>query len=548
MSRIRNLEQVRRQVDCRDYLTRYIDPGPVTRECRKACCPFHQDHTPSLAVYADHFHCFGCRKSGDVFTFVQEIRGVDFREAVEIVAEDNGIELQYEDSTSGRTGRTRKDLREALLAAQRHYRGEFQESEAAREYAAGRGLTPELCKEWRIGYARASTVTDVAETELLYEAGVLQKGKNGEFFDPLAGRMIIPHTDRAGRVTGFSGRRLTNGKSSEPKYLDTRGTRLFEKSRQLYGYASAHSLLIKAPDGDPWLVVEGELAVIAAQQAGYAAVAPAGSTMTEDQARMLKGHPVFLAYDRDKAGREATEKAIPRLRKLEVDVRIAVLRIPDGASSEDSDPDDLLARGLPIEYSSMDVIDWAVRALLPPDRTDPSWSRILTKRILPLTEHRTKTAKWMTLKKLSRLVGIPLDILISDQKDLQTEIESQTAYNEKTEDASPDMDRTVLRTLYATILQAAMEPTNNWWEEHLKWTRLPSRAVEILRDIARVRRLAERENISVTEAILGGWDDTAAKYGPLLQVPVEEVTPEKLSRILEPVYADETLRRHRCGE
>jgi len=321
--------------------------GPSRME---GLCPFHDERTPSFGIDPAQkvYHCFGCQASGDVFTFVQETEGVDFKGALELLAERYGVELQreQEDPREAERRRQRERLLELLKRTAGYYeRYLWESSEAAhaREYLAGRGLGEQALREFRVGYApsawdrvlRASRQGKYSNREV-YDAGLAQRSKqSGQLYDRFRARIMFPLSDMRGRVLGFGARAMGDGRG--PKYLNTSDNELYHKGRHLYGGDLARP---HAARSGSVIVCEGYTDVIALHQAGMRnAVGLMGTALTAEQVgeldRMAK--TVLLALDADSAGQEAMLRASGLAAKRKLELRVVPL--PAGA-----DPAELIQR------------------------------------------------------------------------------------------------------------------------------------------------------------------------------------------------------------
>jgi DNA primase len=321
--------------------------GPARYE---GLCPFHDERTPSFGIDPAQkvYYCFGCQASGDVFTFVQETEGVDFKGALELLAERYGVELQREEEDPKEAERRRR--RERLLellsrtaAYYERYLWESEEAAKAREYLLGRGLGEEILREFRVGYApsawdrvlTASRRGGFSEREL-YDTGLAQRSKeNGRVYDRFRSRIMFPLADVRGRVLGFGARAMRE--EQRPKYLNTSDNDIYHKGLQLYGADLARAHATKAGEV---VVCEGYTDVIALHQAGIRnAVGLMGTALTAEQvgelARMAQ--TVLLALDADSAGQEAMLKAFRLANKRNLELRVVML--PQGA-----DPAELIQR------------------------------------------------------------------------------------------------------------------------------------------------------------------------------------------------------------
>ena len=295
----------------------------LTRKGRElwGLCPFHNEKSPSFKVNDDRqrYHCFGCGQDGTAIDFVMATEGLGFREAVERLAGEAGLALPQETPEEREAQSRRKTLYEAVAAAAAWFELQLAErqGEAARAYLAGRGLDRASIKRFRLGFApdsrralRGALAAQGFDDALLIEAGLLIKPEDGgEPYDFFRGRAIFPIADRQGRIVAFGARALGDG---EPKYLNSRETPIFPKSRTLYNLALAREA---ARHDAPVIVAEGYLDVIALVRAGFeGAVAPLGTALTTDHLGELWRHAAepIICLDGDAAGQRAALRSAER--------------------------------------------------------------------------------------------------------------------------------------------------------------------------------------------------------------------------------------------
>jgi DNA primase len=343
--RVRNAVDFIELVSTRTELRR---AGPRSYE---GLCPFHEERTPSFGIDPTEkvYYCFGCQASGDVFTFVQETEAVDFRGALELLADRCGIELELEreDPREAERRARRERLLELLARTAAYYERylwESTESARARDYLEGRGLSEEGLRAFRVGYApsawdrvlMASRHGGFSEREL-YETGLAQRSQeNGRPYDRFRGRIMFPLADVRGRVLGFGARAMRE--EQKPKYLNTSDNDVYHKGRHLYGADLARAAATKASEV---IVCEGYTDVIALHQAGFKnAVGLMGTALTDEQVGELGrlAQTVLLALDADSAGQEAMLKAVRLAARRKLELR--VVEIPTGA-----DPAELVQQG-----------------------------------------------------------------------------------------------------------------------------------------------------------------------------------------------------------
>lgn len=354
-------EEVRSRLNIEDVIGEYVQLKRAGRNF-KGLSPFSGEKTPSFFVSPDKhiWHDFSSNKGGDVFSFIMEMEGMDFREALEHLARRAGVDMtQYESKGSGEIAKKKKRLQAANELAAMYFQHSLLRNNHALEYVLKtRGLSKDIVQEFRIGYAPTS---GDALTQFLLKKGFTKKelsdaGLTNRFGgDLFRGRMTVPLMDPTGQVIGFTGRILTDDPNA-PKYLNTPQTLIYDKGRHVFGLSQAKEAI---RTGDYAVVVEGNMDVVSSHQAGVKqVVATAGTAMTEHHLRALRrltGN-IKLAFDGDKAGLAATERAIPIASTVGVDLMIITL--PDGAK----DPDELIQKDVSLWQRAVDAaipaIDW----------------------------------------------------------------------------------------------------------------------------------------------------------------------------------------------
>ncbi len=317
-------------------------------------CPFHGEKTPSFNVVEDKqfYHCFGCGRSGDVFKFIEDYRGVSFMEAVQIVGDQVGIRVQTLPPSQSRPQQAdgKQPFYEIHQEAAKFYHAILMTTkmgEEARQYLYDRGLDDEVLRHFQIGLAPAEgnylyqSVSGKFSENILADSGLFHISDMGTMYDAFQDRIMFPLSDDTGRVIAFSGRlwrEPAEGAKPQGKYKNSRSTLLFNKSYELYHLDKAKQV---AKKNHELYLMEGFMDVIAAYRAGIEnAVASMGTALTQEHVAHLSKFTkkVILAYDGDKAGRLATAKALEVLEKQEVEV----VQIPD-----QMDPDEYLNKNSP---------------------------------------------------------------------------------------------------------------------------------------------------------------------------------------------------------
>ncbi len=357
-------DEIKSRIDIVTYIQQYV---PLKKAGRyyKANCPFHSERTPSFIVNPDtqSWRCFGsCAEGGDLFSFAQKHHGWSFREALEDLGRQAGVELRRQTDEQRQQVARRDVLRGVLQAATDWYQERLWDTPQVLSYARERrGFSDDTLRAWALGYAPGGwqhlreymRQLDYSDEDLL-EVGLLRRHEeSGRVYDYFRNRLLIPIRDERGRVVGFGARALTD--EDQPKYLNSPQTSLFDKSRLLYGLDRARQAI---RNENTAVIVEGYMDVLQAHQAGHMnVVAQMGTSLTEPQLRLLTPRltaRVVLALDSDSAGQNATMRSLEVARqtlqadysgRLSLDIR--VLQMPGGV-----DPDDLIRE---------DATVWALR-------------------------------------------------------------------------------------------------------------------------------------------------------------------------------------------
>jgi DNA primase len=337
------VDEVKSRLNIEDVIGEYVQLKRAGRNW-KGLSPFSNEKTPSFVVSPEKqiWHDFSSGKGGSVFNFVMEMEGVEFREALQLLARKAGVDLeQYRPAGGNRRGPNKERLYEINEAAAHFYQVQFSKNQTALEYVfKKRRFTKETALQWRLGYSPntgdalvkflASKKFTPAEMKA---AGVTAQRRAG-VGDMFRGRLMIPLQDPQGRVIGFTARLLDDNPEA-PKYINTPQTVLYDKSRHIYGLHLAKEAIRRKKYV---VITEGNLDVIASHQAGVReVVATAGTAMTEPNLKALGRFTgdIRLAYDADKAGMNATERAIPIASRVKVS--LSIITIPSG-----KDPDELI--------------------------------------------------------------------------------------------------------------------------------------------------------------------------------------------------------------
>ncbi len=427
------VDEVKRRLDIVEVISGYLPDLKKSGQNFRAVCPFHSEKTPSFFVFPDRqsWHCFGgCARGGDMFEFVMRKEGVDFKGALAILAERAGVPLPQRQLEEGRSEADRlKQINEAAAEYFHHQLFHSAGGQRTREYLARRGLSEATMRQFLLGYSQDSwdalrlelQKKGFRESELLAAGLLVQREREGAY-DRFRHRLMFPIRDAAGKTIGFGARALDD---SQPKYLNSPQTLVFDKSGCLYGIDSARAAIRK---GNLAVVVEGYMDVIVAHQHGFTnVVASLGTALTEKHVSIVKKltNRLVLALDADDAGKMATLRgiqvagrtfdqkpvAVPSpgglVTREQMDAEIGVMVLPAG-----QDPDDVIRQD-PGEWErllqgAVPVIDYIFDLVVSQlDVSRAGDKAQAADQLLPLVAeitHPVQQAHY--LQKLARMVGL----------------------------------------------------------------------------------------------------------------------------------------------
>ncbi|MFH0892595.1 MAG: DNA primase [Candidatus Falkowbacteria bacterium] len=352
-------DEIKSKLDIVELIREYVQLKQAGANWR-ACCPFHREKSPSFMVSAEKqiWHCFGCGKGGDVFSFIQEIEGLSFIEALRLLAPKAGVTLRAMDP---KLASKRNRLLDIMDLSRRYYHKVLLESPAAdsaRQYLASRGLSADALEEWQIGYSPDSwdatfkLIRSKGFTENeIFLAGMIIKGQNRPgFYDRFRGRIMFPINDINGATVAFTARVSPEKEKTEKlgKYINSPQTQIYDKSKILFGLDKAKLAIKKA---DYAIIVEGQMDAITAHTRGFKnVIASSGTALTadqdienkapkdlKDQINLIKRYTnnIMLAFDMDNAGEMAANRGIQEAMGLKMNIK--VIEIPQG-----KDPDECI--------------------------------------------------------------------------------------------------------------------------------------------------------------------------------------------------------------
>ncbi len=313
------------------------------------CCPFHHEKTPSFTLYSEpsHYYCYGCGAGGDVITFVRQMENLDYVAAIEYLANRAGLTMPVSSPLEQRVDKKRMYQINAEAARFWHQCLFTPQGKVGLDYLTGRGLSLPIIRRFGLGYAPDTwqSLTDhlmkkgyrVEELKELFLVGI---GKNGRPYDNFRGRAMFPIIDVSGNVVAFSGRQIAPMKEGDRKYFNTNDTPVFKKSRTVFALNIA-----KNSPSKELVLCEGNMDAVSLHAGGISnAVASLGTALTTEHCRLLARYAerIYICYDSDRAGREATKKAIRLLQETGIKIRVMTLSGKTADGQEIKDPDDFI--------------------------------------------------------------------------------------------------------------------------------------------------------------------------------------------------------------
>jgi DNA primase len=413
-----DIERLRSTVSIVDVVGQFVTLRKVGRNWL-GLCPFHAEKTPSFNVREEtgRYRCFGCDKSGDVFTFVQEHEHVDFVGAVEMLAAKVGIQLTYTSTGQSRERAERKRLVEAMVEAVDWYHQRLLDdpgARAARDYLRSRGLAGDVARQFKLGWAPDDWDSLSRQAgipgELLQSTGLAFRNRRNRMQDAFRARVLFPIFSDTGEAVAIGGRVLP-GSDDPAKYKNSPETPIYAKSKTLYGLNWAKADIAAA---DQVVVCEGYTDVIGFHRAGVKrAVATCGTAFTEDHVRLLKRYAsrVVLAFDADAAGQGAAERFYAWEQQYQV--QVAVARLPGGLDPGDlaqQDPDALaaaVADAIPFLAFRLERVMSGRPARTPEDR-----ARLAERAMEVVNEHPDANVRTLYAGQIATEVGLPVGDLV----------------------------------------------------------------------------------------------------------------------------------------
>ena len=424
------IDEIKNRLDIVDVVGSYVKLQKTGANYR-APCPFHSDKKPSFFVSPSRqiWHCFGCGKGGDIFAFIREIEGVEFGDALKILAQRAGVELKREDP---KIKTERKRLFEICELSCQFFEKQLEKSEngkKAKEYLLKRGLKEETIKKWRLGYAPNNwrSLSDFLvgkgyTREEVLKAGLsLKSEKKENYYDRFRGRIMFPVFNITSQVIGFGGRVFEEVKKNDEggKYINISNTLLYDKSRTLYGLNMAN---LEIRRKDFCILVEGYMDAIMVNQSGFEnVVAASGTGLTEYQLRILKRYSdnLFTAFDMDVAGDSATKRGIDLAQSLGFNIKVITM-------PEDLDPADVVLKDSKLwedlVKNAKTIHDFYFEKVLKDFNRDTiEGKKEIAKTILPIIKNiPNKIEQTLWVKDLSEILNVKEEDVFEELKKIPT--------------------------------------------------------------------------------------------------------------------------------
>lgn len=477
----------------------------------KACCPFHQEKTPSFNVNEDKqiYHCFGCNQGGDVFSFVMEMESIGFREALEILAEKAGVDLQNNFvQAKGGSQDKKKKMYDALEISSLFYEKQLWEGVGkgqALTYLRDRGLSDEIIKKFRIGYAPDGwnyidqfLKSKDFDNELAASVGMLIKNDKGGYYDRFRNRIMFPIWDVMGRIIGFTARAMPGDDTEQAKYVNTPESYLYHKGNVLYGIHFAKQTIKQLNNA---VVVEGNMDVVAAVDAGIEnVVAVSGTAMTDEHIHMLKRYAKHftLFFDSDDAGMTAARRSA--IACFAEDVQLSMVLLSQGKDAADianEDPEQLRTIIAEAQNAVLAFIDIAQKKF---NMNDPHGKRQAVEFVAEVVAHiendiereewSTKSARMLDTE--DRLMNKIIQGFRKDQKNVSQSIMIK---NKNMSDA----EQSQMQRIYRSIILMMMAYPHVW--EHVYKNKERYGSIVEQKNIAELMREGPECNFSIGDFI-----------------------------------------------
>jgi DNA primase len=491
------IDEIKNRLDIIEVISSYIKLSKAGANYR-ALCPFHSEKNPSLFVSPARqiWHCFGCQKGGSIFNFVMEIEGVEFGDALRILARRAGVELKREDP---KLKTERKRIYEICELATKFFQKQLQESKIGQEvkkYLLNRKISEESIEKWRLGYSPDSwqglsdfLVSKGYKKEEIEKVGLAIKNETGNFYDRFRGRIIFPIFDLNAQIIGFGGRifKETSEKQQETggkpaKYVNTPNTLLYDKSKVLYGLDKAKVEIRKK---DFAILVEGYVDTIMCHQAGFEnTIATSGTALTPYQLAILKRYSenILSAFDMDVAGDWATKRGIDLAQARGFNVK--VITMPEGL-----DPADIISQDSKkwpeLVENAKSILDFYFETTISKfDSKTPQGKKEISKILLPIIRRiPNEIEKSYWIQKLAKELEVKEESIVEELKKIKSEEEAYGLEPEEIINLPPKTRKELLEERLITLLLILKSPQNLEFIEEKEISSFTPKIQEIFRKI-----------------------------------------------------------------
>ncbi|MBI4117695.1 MAG: DNA primase [Parcubacteria group bacterium] len=436
-----SVEEIKSKLDIVSFISEYLELKAAGAN-HKARCPFHHEKSPSFMVSPSRqiWHCFGCGKGGDVFSFLQLYENIDFPEALKFLADKAGVVLQKKSFEDTSEKNTLFEINEKAALFFHELLMKHPKAEHARNYAQSRGLDEKTLRDFCVGYApdgwevlrKYFNRKGIGDQNLQKAGLVVPSKQGGAAYDRFRNRLMFPIKDHQGNTVGFTARVLDPEKDKMGKYINTPETAVYHKSRILYGLFEGKKAIREL---DTVVLVEGQMDVIASHKVGCKhVVASSGTALTVEQLSLLKRYAKNIAFcfDTDGAGIEALDRAF--LLALEHDLHVKVVNIPDGCGK---DADECIQKNpdlwKQILSDSKDYMEVFMARLLSQPRDNPVQKQTIIRTFLSLLKHfQSRLMQNQYMRFFAFHMDIPENILYEEMQSLKV----KKAPSRKTSEAS----------------------------------------------------------------------------------------------------------------
>jgi DNA primase len=558
-----DIEEIKNKVNIEELVGEYVQLKPAGVN-KKGLCPFHNEKTPSFVVNSEreNWHCFGCGKGGDIFTFIEEMEGMEFREALKYLADKAGVQLSntFKNEVSSSQKNRIKEINTEAARFFHNFLIKMDSSRSALDYLHDRGLTDETIEEWQIGFVpeqwdlltqylmkKGFGIEDLVAAGMTIQKERANAGSGKGFYDRFRGRIMFPIWNVHSEVVGFTGRLLVEKDNFGGKYVNTPQTLVYDKSNVIYGLNRAKK---EIKSKDLVVMVEGQMDVIACHQAGMKnVVASSGTALTEKQIKLLKRYSgnISMSFDMDEAGQNAAKKGIEIA--VSKGMSVKVIKIPE---DKGKDPDECIKNNSQVWFgaveNSQNVMEWYFEKVMAgKDIKDPKQKQLVVNELLKeiiLIPYAVEKDHW--LKILSDNIEVDVSVLREELKGIKNDkikvkSDDKTEMKKVIKIEKVKLDR-LLERFFALLLKIPTFVTNlpDNFEKYLS-TDIYKALYQGIKEgynidkLREVADFADQENLVDILTMKGEWEFSS----------VTEIENQKEIKQLIVLIAEEWLRQER---